>query len=375
MPRYRQTYSLTKIGKYYYYRTYDERGRRTYAKSTGQTNRTKAENYCNKLNQAGRLVPTKALTLAQWAESAHWWDYDQCAYIRGRLERSAADRPAVSRRYAHDAQVKVERHVMPVFGQKKLDGITAAQIEDWMMDMRQEWTRATVNNIATVMRVMLTEAYRLELIPRNPFDRVRPLVVDHKPRGILTIDEARAVLDPARWNNPLYYAASLIAAFTGMRRGEILAVRSSTLAPDHIVVDRSWHPKYGLTPTKTKRSRVVPIPRSVYEVIQAFLAWEGFVLSLSNGERPVNGGRVSESLKTVLGELDIDHRERNIGFHSWRHFANTYYRRTGVPDAELKAVTGHATDAMTEHYTHFQPQDYHGVIAAQRRLLSDGCEK
>ena len=372
MPRYRQTYSLTKIGSYYYYRTYDERGKRTTAKSTGETNKTKARIHCDRLHREGKLVPRKSATLAEWAESAHWWEYDQCAYIRGRLERSPADKPAVSPRYAHDAKVKLENHILPVFGKKKLDAITPAEIEDWMMDLRIEWSRATVNNVATILRVMLTEAYRLDMIPANPFEKVRPLTVDHKPRGILTIDEARTVLDPSRWANPLYYAATLIAAFTGMRRGEVLAIRTTTLAPDHIVVDASWHPKYGLQPTKTKRPRVVPIPKSVYEVIQQFLAWEGFVLSLSNGKRPINGGRVTEALKTVLVGCEIDWRARNIGYHSWRHFANTYYRRTGVPDAELKAVTGHATDAMTEHYTHYQVGDFRAVIAAQEQLLVGG---
>ena len=44
MPNYRQTYTLFKRGKYFYYQTYTPDGIRTGAKTTHQTNKTLAKN-------------------------------------------------------------------------------------------------------------------------------------------------------------------------------------------------------------------------------------------------------------------------------------------------------------------------------------------
>ena len=105
MARYRKEYSLyshhTKNGKsIWYYRTYDGNGNRTSGRSTGETSKTKAANYCNRLIKEGRLLPTKEITFAKYAEN--WWLWDKCNYIRNRRLRQDNGKPAISRRHADD---------------------------------------------------------------------------------------------------------------------------------------------------------------------------------------------------------------------------------------------------------------------------------
>jgi hypothetical protein len=78
--KYRQDFSLykrhMKNGRYvYYYRTYDEYGQRTQARSTGKTSRTLAERYCHELMKKGELVPTRELHFADY--SRDWWIWDR----------------------------------------------------------------------------------------------------------------------------------------------------------------------------------------------------------------------------------------------------------------------------------------------------------
>ncbi len=77
MPRYRQPYSLTKIGNFIYYRTYDERGERTSPKTTGCRTKGEAHQHMAELIRQGELVPRKVYTLRQWAEERHWWDWER----------------------------------------------------------------------------------------------------------------------------------------------------------------------------------------------------------------------------------------------------------------------------------------------------------
>ena len=69
--RHRNPFTLIKRGDVWYYRTYDEYGRRTTKRSTGQTNKTLAERYCFKLGQGGERVPSRKRCSA-YRHAAEW---------------------------------------------------------------------------------------------------------------------------------------------------------------------------------------------------------------------------------------------------------------------------------------------------------------
>ena len=64
-----------------------------------------------------------------------------------------------------------------------------------------------------------------------------------------------------------------------------------------------------------------------------------------------------------------DQVERNITFHSWRHWLNSTLRAHGVADDITRKVTGHGTAEMTENYTEYKPEDYAPVAAVQREVF------
>ena len=98
--------------------------------------------------------------------------------------------------------------------------------------------------------------------------------------------------------NYLYYVANLLSSVTGLRQGEVLALKKEQIYPDHITVEHSYQRKYGLGPQKTKRGTdELPIPRMVYDKIKPLLKWDGYVFSFSGGERPCSGNRVQRRTK------------------------------------------------------------------------------
>jgi hypothetical protein len=78
--RYREQSTLLKrtlkSGKIiYYFRSYDEKGNRNTAKSTGQSTKTAARTYCNELLKLGNPIKSKDLSFAEYSKD--WWIYDK----------------------------------------------------------------------------------------------------------------------------------------------------------------------------------------------------------------------------------------------------------------------------------------------------------
>ncbi len=403
MARFREDFSLysrtMKDGReVWYYRAYTEDGRRI-AISTGKTSKTGARKHCNALLKEGRLIPPKVKvpTLGEWAEREKWWRWGECKYLHGQLARSDPERPAVSRRYADDALKILEDYILPAHGTGRLDKITPADCEALLFQWESDGlSKKTVNNRASIYRIMLTEAERLGIIARNPWDRVRSFKPASHPRGILTREEARRLLNPATvetiWGgNRLTYCANLLASVTACRLGEVLGLTREHLFPDHIHVSQSWKRKYGTGPVKTKRVDDIPIPRFVYDEIEKWSQWDGFVFSYCQGRKPAEPSRINDALRAAMAEIgivnDAAHRkekraplpgsqqDRNLSFHSWRAFANTFMRGRGIADAKVRQLTRHTSEAMTEHYTAFNPEDFADVAAAQDALVAYFTER
>ncbi|MCB1318498.1 MAG: tyrosine-type recombinase/integrase, partial [Leptospiraceae bacterium] len=72
----------------------------------------------------------------------------------------------------------------------------------------------------------------------------------------------------------------------------------------------------------------------------------------------------------AIGIGDRERRERNLSFHSWRHFANSLFVSKGIPLLEVQSLIGHSSVRMTNHYFHAQ-FNTEAVRAAQESLFDD----
>ncbi len=388
MPRVKSSYTLyprpRPTGKpVWYFQTYDERGRRLPGRSTGKTSKGEARAYCDDLLKAGRLAAPKVPTLSEWAAERHWYEWPRdseeplCLYARGRLARSPRDKPAIGRGHIDRNHACLRDHILPSFGSRRLDDLTPADLEEWMFSLAGQYAQKTVNNIASAFRVITAEAFRLSIIQDDPWKRVQLFVGDAAPRGVPVVSEALRLMHPETaesvWNgNQAYYLLNLTAMITACRQGELLALRSENLHEDHLDVEASWSIRYHERgPTKTKTRAPVPIPQYLYERLRGFLEWEGYIFSFSLGKTPATGARATEAFYEALRRIGIgdeERKHRNLVFHSWRRFANTYLRSRGLPDAKVRQLTRHGSESMTEHYTTWDADDFSDVAREQARL-------
>jgi hypothetical protein len=170
----------------YYYRTYDDEGRRTTGRSTGQTSKATARVFVFDQTKAGTLVVRPVLTFGKYAEN--WWKWGECSYIRRKLERGRS----ISHSYVDAMRTNLTLHVLPQFEDVKLSNMTARMIEAWHMELKEKKSKAggtlsatTANACLTVLKIMLTEAARLGYIASNPAAGIEGLKEHTKEKTIL----------------------------------------------------------------------------------------------------------------------------------------------------------------------------------------------
>jgi len=369
----------------FYARFRDEAGELLPWRSTGETTRTRAENWALQQFREGRVSTRENLTFGTYA--ATWWVWGKCQYIRGRLARGKS----ISRRYADIKRAYLEQHILPAFRDRKLAKITPRMVERWLLDLKDKprgdhkapLSPTTVNHCLTCLKTMTKEAARLGIIPTDPAAYVEALKETPKEKQILSLEEMKKLFRedtiPTVWRgNVRHYTASLLAASTGLRMGEVQGLQVQHVHPAYVAIVHAWERKYGLKEPKWASAREVPIPsrtsRYLTQLIEAspHKAPEDLVFFGTDARSPVGHKEILEALYRALKKIGISGEERarrNITFHSWRHLFNSMCRAR-IPDYKLRRLTGHRSEAMTEHYTHVDLSDFQDVVALQEEVLS-----
>lgn len=359
--------------KVYYYQTYDKDGRRTNPKSTGAVRARDARIYCMGLYREGTLGVTlkRVPTFAEF--SVGWWDVKTCQYLKSRMAR----RP-ISMSYARQGKRHLEKHLLPAFGRKRLDAITSHDVDAWMVSyLDQGWAPNSVNLMYAILKVMLEFAVKKGLLEKNPCAQVQRALVKRSKVEIMTAEEVKKLFEPARleglWGQEAHYTLNMVAATTGMRIGEILGLRGERVYADFVEVSRQYNGFREFTDTKTHDTRYVTIPAVVARGLARLkeLNGDGYLFSADGGETPMSRSAVYDHFHGAFRGIGIDRVEqtrRNLTFHKWRHFFNTTLRMGNVADSKVRELTGHKSEAMTDHYTHFDPRTFGDVKRIQEDI-------
>jgi integrase len=111
-------------------------------------------------------------------------------------------------------------YILPHFGNTPISEISYANIESFRAKLTCSSKRK--NNVLVPMRAVMQFAYKSELIDKNPMDLVANLRVDKADIHPLSIDEVFCFLDVV---DPYYKSFFIVAFFTGMRFGEMSALK------------------------------------------------------------------------------------------------------------------------------------------------------
>ena len=364
MGRYRQNFSLYPRrvnGKIiWYYRTYSPEGKRTTGKSTGCTSRTKACGFCENLIKQNKLFAGVNLTFGMYASK--WFDEDS-SWFKEKQKLATNDKPFSKNTLLLYNQLLTKR-ILPFFFDIRLKDITPEKIRQFRDKLLSEkLATSTITITLYILKMILTVAYKEGKIVNNPIAVISNPRKTTKSHDAFSVDEVKKIITTSKGT---MRKICLIAALTGMRKGEIFGLDPESIKDGYINLTHQLQNGENTT-LKTKNMRKIPICSGLSKILLQLCEGKD-----KNEHILKNMTRISNDFKAVLYQAEIsDIDDRNLSFHSWRHFFNTYMASRKVDARIIAAVSGHSTGltSVQSVYINFKVEDYKDIVKEQERLL------
>ena len=132
-----------------------------------------------------------------------------------------------------DYKGHVRNHIAPEIGRVRLAKLTPAHVQAlYRKKSDSGLSPRTVNYIHATLHKALEQAVKWRLIPYNVSDAAVKPRQERRETLALTLEQVYAFLEAAREAEDRFEALYVVAVFTGMRPGELLALRWSDLVLD-----------------------------------------------------------------------------------------------------------------------------------------------
>lgn len=308
---------------------------------------------------------------------------ERARVVRPRLADAATSwlrciAPSLKKSTADFYALVLDVYVIPELGDFYVDAIT----KDDIIALRDRWASSakpiTVNGRLRVLRQCMGSICDDHKIA-DPSRRVGGIRVPKSsvPKGLEASDAGKLLValrgmpDDEALSN---YALALLLATTGMRWGEASALqwRDVDFSRGVIRVERS-HYRGHVDSTKTDIVKTVPLDPEVAPTLRAHRADQirrqvpglaaGLVFPSEVGtlRQP---GSIGKRLTAACAIAGI----RRITPKGFRHTMNNIAKRIADGDV-TRAITGHVTEEMTEHYSWVNPEQKAAAVAGVVRLL------
>ena len=300
---------------------------------------------------------------------AEFWDWEKSAYIRERLRKNHGIHKAHCIRQGQAAA----RYWEPFFKGRILGDIIAADIDAFISHIGDKpLSAARKNSVILAGTKPLRWAFSKGKIEADPTRGHILFTGEEKERCVLSPTAAAAAFR-VEWPDERSKLANMLAAVTGMRQGEILALRLQDLGPDCLYVRGSWGETDGLKLPKNNKPRTVELPfpdllQGLIEQAQrtpwgvspdSFVFWTEYKAGI-----PMQGRLFVDGLRDALIESGFSKGEaRKYVFHGWRHFYTTYLMGK-LEKKLLKSQTGHLTDSQLARYGEHRTEGDRQIIQA-----------
>lgn len=263
-----------------------------------------------------------------------------------------------------------EKHINPALGKKKINDISALDIENLKQLLADDKGHKpkTVNNTLTALKTALQCAVDFEIIEKIP--KIRKLKVLKRKVEYLDPDEVVRLLAVAR-EEPSWYAFILLAVTSGMRLGELLALQwgDIDLKRKEVTIRRTnWHGHIG-TP-KSNAERIIPLTDLAVSALNKQRHLIGDFVWYYDDKNPIQEYHARAALKRIRRLSGL----RHFGFHMLRHTFASICVMEGIPLPSVQELLGHASIEMTMVYAHLSPDAKTTAISIlESKLISHGC--
>lgn len=275
----------------------------------------------------------------------------------------------------------VNKWISPYFGNRILSEIEPTDIGDFISYLHSKGLSQKYQvNIYGVLRLMFDVAQLNGFIASNPVNpKIHRPLVDRKRKSVWTVGQARALLLAVR---PEYRTPLVVLALTGIRAGELLALRwiNIDFLRKRIVITGSiWRGK--LVSTKTEASdREIGMSDHLARILlehrkaTSFKDPGDFVFSKADGA-PIDPDSLRrQGIYPALKAVGIPYVKRASGCHAFRHLAGSIIHKETGSLKMAQEQLGHADVGTTGNiYVHTDDELVNRSAEILGNVLGDSC--
>lgn len=279
----------------------------------------------------------------------------------------------VSDRTREDYEGQIKNHIKPILGQINFTEVRPDDIRRLYTELRKSLSESTIRHTHIVLHSAFGQAVQDGDLFQNPVDAVKAPVPDTPPKVVLSQEETTMVLShaftmgrPRKRNGKkwlcTFYELFRLALATGMRRGELLALRwqEVDLTGDVglIRVERTLNKvKVGdgirevkIKPPKSKKSnRTIPIDEETTQMLRDLRDRNPHDLVFCHDDGShLDPTTVTDKFREIAEKTGIP----SATFHSQRHTYVTTGIEQGIDPFTMQELAGHENISTTQIYVH-----------------------
>lgn len=343
-----------------------------YGKSKGEI--IEKRKVWQRLHDAGVDMDSNKMTFGSWLD--RWLN----VYKKGTVETTSLEV------YQQVVDIHLKKGSI---GAIKLKDLNRTKLQEFINEKSKDLAPSTLQMIKIVIGNSLRSAVEDDILTKSPASGLRipkKRTDDREEIKPFTQNELQKILSALEGRK--YYNIVYLAAFTGMRRGELLGLRWQDIDLGGKVIYVRQQAKYVRTEKKMVVGRLktdhayrdIPITDKVVAVLKKQKAWqvanklklataypESDLVFTDEAGAIISINCVSEGFKYAVNKVKVEYRS----FHHLRHtFASIAI--SNVPNVKAISMTlGHATITETmDTYGHLMPGDNHAVTAAVANFLA-----
>ena len=246
----------------------------------------------------------------------------------------------------------LKNYLLPQFGKLEIGELTTRNVEFWITNLvaNKKMSKKSANDVLVVLNKILNDAVRWNFLVANPLSRVAKFSIGERDFLFWKLSEVQKFLGYflEHPNPPRIFWPSVLALYTGLRRGEIQALRWQDIneRAGLITIKRSYCKvsKVFKEETKSKKIRYLPICRTLGGFLRR-------LQKISDNEL-VTPFFNSDCFRKKFIRMCRQAKVPIIRFHDLRHTFASNFLMGGGNIYDLQKILGHSTIQVTERYAH-----------------------
>lgn len=245
---------------------------------------------------------------------------------------------------------------------------------------KEKKSNKTINNNIVLLKSIFNYAKNNDILVKNPIEKVKKLQNKQIEMNFLKLDDIKLLLEKCKTEKKYtrYYPLLYTAIFTGMRRGEILALTWHDVDFKHktIRVNKSVYKNTVVDPKTLASNRKVDMTNELCQVLQEHKKNRNKVTTLvfpnKEGKFMDPDNLVERFFKKLTGDCGL----YSIRWHDLRHTYVSLLIAAGVPIKYIQSQVGHSSIQVTmDRYGHLLPDVNTQAVSALESLFAKKQEQ